>query len=133
MIVSTRASRLFILILTEDDGHAQPITLQLRANGHEVFVARGEEQATRILVIHAADVILIDTWLDGEDGYEIANRLCVSMRRRPMLVGIVGRNPEPDRFRTQLFDHRVDKPVDVIALAGLLSSYSNGRANGPRN
>jgi|GEM_PF-2717687 len=132
MVVSTRASRLFILILTEDDGQAQPVTLQLRANGHEVFVARGEEQATRILVIHAADVILIDTWLNGEDGYEIADRLCVPMRRRPMLVGVVGRDGGPDRLRTHLFDHRVEKPVNVTALADLLLSHFNGRGNGSR-
>jgi DNA-binding response OmpR family regulator len=132
MVVAARASRLFIVILTEDDGQAQPVTLQLRGHGHEVFVARSEEQATRLLVVHAADVILIDTWLDGEDGFAIADRLCVPMKRRPMLVGIVGRDTGSDRSQTHRFDHRVNKPVNVMILAEILASHANSRGNGAR-
>jgi DNA-binding response OmpR family regulator len=132
MVASILVKRLFILILTEDDGAAQPLTLRLRAHGHEVFIARSEDQAVRTLLVHASDVILIDTWLDGEDGYEIADRLCVPMRRRPVLVGITGHDPDADRLRTHRFDHHVPKPVDATALAEYLSAHSDRRANGTR-
>lgn len=65
MVVSAPVKRQFILILTQDDVSAQPLTLRLRAHGHEVFIARSEDQAARTLLVHASDVILIDTWLDG--------------------------------------------------------------------
>jgi CheY-like chemotaxis protein len=121
MILSPSARRLFILILMEDDGHVQPLTLGLRAHGHEVFAARSEDQAGRTLLVHASDVILIDTSLNGEDGYEIADRLCAPMRRRPVLVGIRGQDPGADGPRVRGFDHHVRKPVDAAALAEYLS------------
>jgi DNA-binding response OmpR family regulator len=132
MVVSARAKRLFILILTEDDGQSQPLTLGLRASGHEVFVARSEDQAMRTLLVHASDVILIDTSLAGDDGYEVADRLCVAMRSRPVLVGMTGHDPAAERLRTHRFDHHIQKPVDVSALADFLSVRGDRRANGTR-
>jgi len=128
MVMSGRVKRLFILILTEDDGHAQPLTLGLRAHGHEVFIARSEDQATRTLVVHASDVILVDTSLAGDDGYEVADRLCVPMKKRPMLIGMTGHNPAAERLRTHQFDYHVQKPVDVTALAEYLSAPTDGAA-----
>jgi hypothetical protein len=83
-----------------------------------------------MLVVHAADVILIDTWLRGEDGFAIGDRLCVPMRRRPTLVGVVGHDASAERLRTRRFDHHVNKPVNVSALAEFLSARSDRRANG---
>jgi DNA-binding response OmpR family regulator len=130
MVVSAPMKRQFILILTQDDVSAQPLTLRLRAHGHEVFIARSEDQAVRTLLVHASDVILIDTWLDGEDGYEIADRLCVPMRRRPVLVGIAGRDAGAERSQAHRFDHEVAKPVDATKLAEYLSAVPDRRANG---
>jgi CheY-like chemotaxis protein len=132
MVVSAPVKRQFILILTEDDVAAQPLALRLRAHGHEIFVARSEDQAVRTLLVHPADVIVIDTWVNGEDGYEIADRLCVPMRRRPLLVGITGDNPGTDRSRTHQFDHHLERPVDAAALAEFLPARSVRRAIGAR-
>ena len=90
--------------------------------GHEVFIARSEEQAKRTLLVHASDVILVDTSLAGDDGYEVADRLCVPMRTRPVLVGMTGYNPSAERLRTYQFDHHVQKPVDVNSLTDYLSA-----------
>src|SRR5947209_13751204 len=109
------ARRLFILVVETDDSAAQRLAMRLRACGHEVFTARSEEQAVRGLLVHPCEVVLIDAGLGG-DVSGVAERLCVPMRKRPLLVAMTARDDDGSCPTPGGFDHGVAKPVDASAL-----------------
>ena len=122
MAPSSPICRLFILIVQNEDD-AQRLAFALRAVGHEVFLARSEEQAARTLLVHPCEVILIDTDLSDGDGHGAVKRLCAPMRKRPMMVAMTRPSnaevcPPPDGF-----DHQIDKPVDTAGLIELLRRH----------
>jgi CheY-like chemotaxis protein len=119
---SSPVCRLFILIVQNQDD-AQRLALPLRALGHEVFVARSEEQAERTLLVHPCEVILIDTDLGGGDGRGAAKRLCGPMRVRPMMVAIIPPGHAGERRTPEGFDHHIGKPVDSADLIELLRKH----------
>jgi CheY-like chemotaxis protein len=116
--------RMFILVV-ENDAEAQRLAQPLRAVGHEVFMARSEEQAARTLLVHPCDVILISAELSNGDGSATAERLCGPMRKRPVLVAMTGQGTAEERSTPVGFDHHVGKPVDAAGLVELLQKHTS--------
>ena len=129
MAPSSPVCRLFILIVQNEED-AQRLALPLRAVGHEVFVARSEEQAARALLVHPCEVILFDSDLSSGDGHGAVKRLCAPMRKRPMMVAMTRPNNAEVRPTPEGFDHHIDKPVDAAGLIELLRRHPSGSRHG---
>ncbi len=122
--------RLFILIVDEDQAAAQRLAVEVRAQRHEVFIAHNEDQAERTLLVHPCEVILIDANLSGGDGHGVAERLCVPMRKRPLLIGVTNQCLSPGGSSSDGFAHHIQKPIDVGELVKLLLNRAVGAGAG---
>jgi CheY-like chemotaxis protein len=60
-----------ILILEDDEISARLATRMLKTHGHEVYAANKSDAAWTRLQESAVDVLLLDTELDGEHGYDV--------------------------------------------------------------
>lgn len=130
LTATSQLQRMFILVV-ENDAEAQRLALPLRAVGHEVFMARSEEQAARTLLVHPCDVILINADLSAGNNSGAAERLCGPMRKRPVLVAMTRQSPAEERATPVGFDHHVGKPVDAADLVELLRKHTSRTQSGP--
>ncbi len=117
-------------VLVVDDNIDAAATLQLLLNslGHETRVVHDGFQALEAAAEFVPDIVLLDIGLPGLDGYEVARRLRVLRRDRPLrIVAITGWGQDADRERSREagVDVHLVKPVDPMTLTSLLAS-SNG-------
>jgi PAS domain S-box-containing protein len=113
-----------ILVVDDEDDHAQALALLLEGEGHRVRTASRGEEALAIACEQRPEFILLDIGLPGMDGYELASRLRRQEGSRDaVIVAVSGYGQDEDRRRSREagFDHHLVKPVDHVALSALLS------------
>jgi CheY-like chemotaxis protein len=119
-------ARLRVLVVEDDADTAASVAILLRMDGHEVQVAGDGPNALRAAEASPPDVALLDLWLPGMDGYEVARRLQErAAEKKPLLIAITGCGQEPDRQRSAQagIDLHLLKPVDPAALQRLLRRF----------
>jgi PAS domain S-box-containing protein len=112
------------IVLVEDNPDArQMLRYLLERHGHELHEAvDGLAGLERILGLRP-DAAIIDIGLPGLDGYELARRIRAAGHTDMLLVAITGYGQAEDRLRSSEagFDAHLTKPVDPLALDGLLA------------
>jgi CheY-like chemotaxis protein len=108
-----------VLVVEDDEDAAETLAVLLKRWGHEVHVAHNGPEALKAAQAHQPDTVLVDIWLPGMDGYEVAERL----RRQPgaepaLMVAMSGHEGERSRPQTHeaQFDEFLIKPVDTRML-----------------
>jgi CheY-like chemotaxis protein len=100
----------------------------LEACGYAVMVENDSLRAREVALRERPEVGLLDIGLPEMDGNELARRLRLDARTRPMLlVAVTGYGQEQDR-RAALeagFDHHMVKPVDLDRLAAILAGVKS--------
>jgi len=113
-----------ILVVDDNPDQARSLHLLLELLGHEVRVAADGPSALAAVEGEAPDIALVDIGLPGMSGYEVAIRI---RERREfddvVLVAHTGWGQEHDRHRSveSGFDHHLVKPIDLVALQGILA------------
>jgi PAS domain S-box-containing protein len=122
-----KASGRRILVVDDNIDSAESLGLLLKVMGNEVRTAHDGQHAIDAAKDFRPEVILLDIGLPGMNGYEVARQ----MKRLPelkdaMLVAQTGWGQEEDRQRSAEagFDAHLVKPVDQVALQGLLARVS---------
>jgi signal transduction histidine kinase/ActR/RegA family two-component response regulator len=115
-------------ILVADDNRdvAESLRRMLVLQGHQVAVVHDGLEVERTARLLAPDIILLDIYLPGADGLEVARRLREiygSGPGRPLLVAMTGLGQEEDRARSAAagFDHHLVKPIDLESLYRVLT------------
>ncbi len=110
-----------ILIVDESVQDLRIHASTLRKQGYEVFCARGGEDALKILESMIPDLFLIDTAMQGMDGYE----LCRSLKRnsiwRNIPVIFITNNRSPENIDRGYASGGVDYIVKPCHLSEFLS------------
>ena len=113
-----------ILIVDDNRDAAEMLAEALRVRGYETHVAHDGPEALRRAGHGPFAAALLDLGLPVMDGFELAARL----RELPgtsgtRLIAVTGYGQESDRHRTAAagFHHHLVKPVDLDALAELLT------------
>jgi len=117
-----------ILVVDDNVDAAVTLALLLKSLGHETCVVHDGLQALRMALEFRPDVVLVDIGMPGLDGYEVARRLRVLKRDRPLrIIAITGWGQEADRTRSREagFDVHLVKPVDPTLLTSVISN-NNG-------
>ncbi len=119
-------------ILIVDDNHdsAMSLGMMLDLMGNETSTAHDGLAAVEAAEKFRPDVILLDIGLPKLNGYDACRRIREQPWSRGMvIVALTGWGQEEDRRRSAAagFDHHMVKPVEVDALAKLLSEGSVGR------
>ena len=117
------SSGLTVMVVDDNEDAARAVGEALELMGHEVHVMFGAPEALASEGRLLPDVCLLDIGLPGMDGYELAQRLRQQAGRRPLrLIAVTGYGQDGDRRRAADagFDNHLTKPVDLMALDGLL-------------
>jgi PAS domain S-box-containing protein len=118
-----------VMIVDDNEDAAQMLAMILEAAGHQVSVEYNARAALEKAGFNAPDVFLLDIGLPEMDGNELARRLRAEPQTsRAVLVAITGYGQDQDRKRTAEagFDHHLVKPIDHVALAGILGGVGRG-------
>jgi CheY-like chemotaxis protein len=113
-----------VLVVDDNVDAATGLSALLQSLGHETCVAYDGVEALRSAVEFRPDIVLLDIGMPGLDGYEVARRLRVLKRDRPLrIIAVTGWGKESDRQRSQEagFDVHLVKPVDRHVLLRALS------------
>jgi signal transduction histidine kinase len=111
-----------VLIVDDNQDAAETLAKVLRFDGHLVSTAYGAETALTLLAQAVPDVAILDIGLPGIDGYELARRLRIGGRSRPLLIALTGYGDAKDRVLSHAagFSHHLVKPVNADELRALL-------------
>jgi CheY-like chemotaxis protein len=127
--VPAAAARRVLVVDDSRDG-ADSLAMWLQAEGHEVRVAYGGQDAVATAQAWQPEIVLLDISMPGFDGYETAKAL----RKLPdgaalHLVAVTGWGQQADKQAATDagFDRHVTKPIDLEALPALLRT--RGRTN----
>jgi signal transduction histidine kinase len=120
---ATRAPRL-IVALVEDNDDVRLLMGELLASwGHDVAQATTGEQGVELIVKRCPDIAFVDIGLPDFDGFEVARRVRASLGAQPLqLVALSGFGQRCDRERAldAGFDHHLAKPASATELQRLL-------------
>jgi CheY-like chemotaxis protein len=114
-----------ILIADDNRDAADSLAMLLRMEGHTVTVVHDGRQALASIEAAPPDVALLDIGMPEMDGYEVARRVRIQMRGRPiMLVAVTGWGQAGDKSRALAagFDMHFTKPIEPQRLMELLQS-----------
>ena len=120
-----------LLVVDDNADAAQMLAVFMETLGHQVTVEGDARKVLDLATAFAPDACLLDIGLPHIDGYELARRLRAGPRtRHAVLIAATGYGQEEDRARTAAagFDHHFVKPLDLAALAQLLSTIQPRRA-----
>jgi CheY-like chemotaxis protein len=117
------ASAIRVLVVDDDNDAATSLATLLKLWEYEVLVSHDGASAVRMALDFRPDVCLIDIWMPGLSGYQVAELL----RREPslqgtLLIALSGYDQLDDRrlARAAGFDQHLFKPVEIAALRALL-------------
>jgi CheY-like chemotaxis protein len=121
------AGRLRVLVVEDDPACASGMALLLRASGHEAHVGADGPSAVAKAWELAPDVVLLDLGLPGMSGYEVARRLRADSEKPPFIIAVTGHGREEAvrESREAGIDLHLVKPVDPVALAGVLTRFED--------
>jgi DNA-binding response OmpR family regulator len=110
-----------IVIVEDNIDLLQEMLFMLQHHGHSVRGATCGEEMDRHLAEEAADMVLLDVGLPGEDGFDIARRLH-ALNPAPGVVMLTARASVNDRVLGMQCgaDHYLVKPVDRRELLAVL-------------
>lgn len=64
-----------ILVVDDDKGIGQMLTMVLERNGYEVLVSENPEEAEKNIIGHNIDVVLLDMLIGAVNGIDVCTRL----------------------------------------------------------
>src|SRR5262249_28644448 len=119
-----RLPRWRVLVVDDNQDAADSLVVLLRLLGQEGGAAYDGPTAGARAGEFGPELVFLDRWMPGMDGYEVARRL----RRERQLTGVVlvaltGWGQEEDRRRSceAGFDHHLVKPVEPATVEKLLA------------
>jgi len=125
---SVEATDLSVL-LVDDDPHVHGI-FELVMNHHRLplAVARNAEEALNYLHTHAPDVVVLDIFLPGLDGYQALNRIresALNPNCRVVATTAYYTNDTQQEILRRGFDGFLAKPFDTKNLVNYLLAVVN--------
>ncbi len=115
-----------ILVVDDEEDNRLAISDRLVAEGFEVHEARDGEEALELADVLRPDLILMDLWLPGMDGYEASRRIKAdpALSRIPVIaVTSYALKGDEDKAAEAGCDGYLTKPYDPRALVEMIRSY----------
>lgn len=64
-----------ILVVDDDKGIGQMLTMVLERNGYEVVVSENPDETEKNIIAHDIDLVLLDMLISGVNGIDVCTRL----------------------------------------------------------
>ena len=127
---STNLAALRILVADDNQDALETLAILLELEGHTVVRAYDGEQALRLGMEHAPELVLLDIGMPGLDGYEVARQLRrASWSHEVLFVALSGWGQPDDvqRAHDAGFDHHFVKPVPFERVAQIVEAAASRR------
>lgn len=111
-----------VLVVDDDADTAWSLAELCRLNGYPARHAGSGAEALALAADDPPAVVLLDVYMPGMDGCELARRLTRALAVPPLLIAVSGRATAADRARTAAagcHGHLL-KPVPPAVVVGLL-------------
>lgn len=118
------SGQLSVLIVEDNLDGAETTATLLDIFGHVVRVARNGDEALRLAREWPPEVVILDIGLPGMDGYTVAEKLCETLDRRPLLIAVSGYTNIEAQCREAGINHVYRKPIEPSVLEGLLKLHA---------
>jgi len=90
-------------------------SLALKTHGHEVKVANSKAELCKNLEEFSPDLILLEIWLNGDDGREICNNLKENGLKSPVILMSTNRDLL-NNFSMYHADDVLEKPFEIATV-----------------
>ena len=115
-----------VLVVDDDEDNRLVLSDRLAAEGFEVHEARDAEEGLKLAETLRPDLILMDLWLPGIDGYEATRRIKAhrDLARIPVIaVTSYALKGDDDKAAEAGCDGYLAKPYDPVALIETIRRY----------
>jgi CheY-like chemotaxis protein len=122
---SRRSNRpLSVLVVDDDPDTADSLAALLGLAGHRARAAYSAAEALAAAVAEPPDVVLLDLWMPGVSGYQVARQLRAA-DKPPLMVAVTGCGTQDDRRRSGEagFHLHLLKPVAPDVVLGVLARF----------
>jgi len=99
----------------------------LADKGHEVCVAHDGYAALELAKVFRPELILLDIFMQGMDGYEVCCRIREEVWGKGLLIiALSGFGASETRHRAVRagFDHYLTKPIELAQIESLMQTWS---------
>lgn len=113
-----------ILVGEDDQSILEVIKIILEGEGFEIFAASDQENLHKLVNNHIPDLILLDIWLSGQDGGQIAKKLKSTNHTKHIPIILISANNETPKIAEEAgVEDFILKPFDIDDLLNLVKKY----------
>ncbi|MBI4067654.1 response regulator [Candidatus Gottesmanbacteria bacterium] len=113
-----------ILIIDDDLEILEVIKIVLEEKGYEVTTLSDGNSLTQKLQLNIPDLILLDIWMSGIDGPEIAKSLKSDEKTKKIPIIMISANNEGARLAKEVqAEEFLAKPFDIDDLLNIVNKY----------
>ncbi len=113
-----------ILIAEDDRAIVEVVTIILENEGYEVFTADQRKTIHDIILHNNPHLILLDIWLFGEDGGQLAKEIKSKEATKDIPLILMSANNETEKITKEVgADDFLLKPFDIDDLLRIVRKY----------
>lgn len=131
-----QADPLKILLVDDSVSLRRSLSVQLKAQGHDVVEAADAKEALLAFASFRPDLVLLDVVMPGADGYSVARHIReIEAGQWTPIIFLSAKDSETDLWQgiESGGDDYLTKPVSPVVLAAKLRAMQRLRAMGRRN
>jgi len=115
-----------ILVAEDDKAIIEVVKIILEDKGYTVIMADQGKKVHKAIEQHAPDMILLDIWLFGEDGVEIAKVIKANPLTKQIPLVMMSANNETEKITKKVgADDFLLKPFNIEDLLYLVRKHIN--------
>ena len=123
-IIEKSAMKKKILLAEDDQAIVEVVKIILEQDGYAIIAADSEQAIHAALDEHKPDLILLDIWLSGHDGGEIAKLLKAKRETQHIPIIMISANNETEKIAKESnADDFLLKPFDIDDLLRIVRKY----------
>lgn len=105
-----------ILVVDDDDAILEVIKIILEGSNFEVVINSEPAETIEKVEAEKPDLLLMDVWMSGVDGTDIAKQLRESKQHSKLPIILISAKQDTDGSRSKLADDYIEKPFDMDDL-----------------
>lgn len=114
-----------ILIAEDDKAIVEVVKIILENEGYEVLFADQGEAVHKAVIEYKPDMILLDIWLFGEDGGEIAKEIKSKSHSKSIPLVMMSANNETEKITKETgANDFLLKPFNIDDLIGIVRKHT---------
>ena len=113
-----------ILVAEDDKAIVDVVKIILESEGYDVFTADQSKIVHETIALHNPDMILMDIWLFGEDGGQIAKTIKSKSQTKDIPLVLMSANNATEKITRQVgADDFLLKPFNIDDLLSIVRKY----------